>query len=113
MKLHLLILISLLSINQAVFALACKQSEIIPLASAHEQTATLSGQFIRIQHIEVLPQNIIPNKAGFTVESVQILMCGELMPQTPAAINTPGQACQFDSNCLQPMRCQQSVCVMP
>ncbi len=99
--------------SQAVFALACKQSEIIPLATVHEQTALLATQFLKIDHIEVLPQKVIPEKTGFTVESVQILMCGALAPLTPTAANTPGHTCNFDSNCEKPMRCQNKVCVLP
>lgn len=95
------------------FALSCKQSEIIPLAQVHDQTALLSTQFIKIDHIEVMPQKIVPSSTGFTVESVQILMCGELLPLTPSAANTPGQGCNFDSNCEKPMRCQNNICVVP
>jgi hypothetical protein len=102
----------LLCFSSAVFALSCKQSEIIPLSETHQQTETLSKQFIRIEHIEVLPQQITPESKGFMVNTVQVLMCGELLPQNPSAVNTPGQTCQFDSNCAKPMRCQNSVCVL-
>lgn len=113
MKSIAIFIIILLSINQIVFALTCKQTESIPLALSHERVALLSNQFGSIEHIEVLPQKVVSDKTGFLVDSVQILMCGELKPETPSAINTPGQTCQFDSNCLAPMRCQNNSCVMP
>jgi hypothetical protein len=99
--------------SEVIFAFTCKQTETTPIALTHERTTLLASQFGRIDHIEVLPQTINPDKGGYSVESVQILMCGELKPETPAAINTPGQTCQFDSNCQQPMRCQNSLCVLP
>lgn len=108
-----LVILVLTFYHFSAFALTCKQTESIPLALTHERTALMSGQFASIAHIEVLPQKVIPSKTGFIVESVQILMCGEIKPETPAAINAPGQACQFDSNCLPPMRCQNNACVMP
>lgn len=109
-----LFIAALLLHTPAVFALSCKQSEIIPLASVHEQTEKLSDQFMRIDHIEVLPQKITPESAGFLVNTVQVLMCGELIPQNPPTLSTqPGQACNFDSSCASPMRCQNNVCVVP
>lgn len=98
-------------INNA-FALNCKQSEIIPLADAYKQIELLSSQFIRIDHTEVLPQKINTEKDGFEVTTVQVLMCGELQPQSPTPLST-GQTCQFDSNCSRPMRCQNNVCILP
>ncbi|MFA6037378.1 MAG: hypothetical protein WC748_04565 [Legionellales bacterium] len=108
-----LVIFVLIFCHFSAFALSCKQTESIPLALTHERTTLLSSQFASIQHIEVLPQKVIPSKTGFIVDSVQILMCGEIKPETPTATNTPGQTCQFDSNCLQPMRCQNNVCVLP
>lgn len=99
--------------NSSIFAFNCKQTESIPLALTHERVALLSTQFSRIDHVEVLPQKINADGDGYVMESVQILMCGELKPETPIAINTPGQSCQFDSNCGAPMRCQNNICVMP
>lgn len=114
MKISIIPLVTVLLLSShTVSALVCKQSEVIPLARVHEQTSLLGTQFARIDHIEVLPQKIIPSKTGFTVESVQILICGELLPQTPAAANTPGQTCNFDSGCAAPMRCQNNFCVLP
>jgi hypothetical protein len=114
MKIFIMPLVSVLLLSShTVFALVCKQSEVIPLATVHEQTGLLGTQFSRIDHIEVMPQKVTPSKTGFTVDSVQILICGELLPQTPAAANTPGQTCNFDSGCAAPMRCQNNLCVLP
>lgn len=107
------ILLSLTMTSAASFAFTCKQTETTPFALAHERTTLLATQFGRIDHIEVLPQKINLDNDTYSVESVQILMCGELKPETPTVINTPGQACQFDSNCQAPMRCQNNLCVMP
>ncbi len=95
------------------WALTCKQSEIIPLEKLSEQTETLAKQFARVDHIETLPQKITPQSEGFTLTTVQVLVCGELIPQSPTFSTTPGQACQFDSNCAKPMRCQNNQCMLP
>ena len=113
MKLIYIFTFILMTISPSLWAFICKQTESIPLALTHERTALLSNQFGRIDHVEVLPQKVNPDKGGYSLESVQILMCGELKPETPAVINTPGQACQFDSNCQAPMRCQNNLCILP
>lgn len=110
MRFFILFIITILfTASNAAFALSCKQSEPAPLASAHEQTEILAKQFIRIDHIETLPQKIIPSKTGFLIDTVQVLICGELLPQITFPASS-GQACQFDSQCAKPMSCQNNLC---
>ena len=120
---NLVFIVMVLFFSSHLFALSCKQSEVTQLSNAHQQTALLSEQFTKIAHIEVLPHTIIPEEKGFKVETVQVLICGELPPQTPRKISNsattakeattvPG-SCQFDSDCSRPKRCLNNRCLMP
>jgi hypothetical protein len=106
-------LLLLIFVTTQAFAFVCEQSETVPLENAHEQTTQLAQKFSRIDHLEVLPNAFTQTGNQHTLTTVQIFICGELIPQTPKLGTIQGQACNFDSSCIAPMRCQNNVCTLP